>query len=160
MHVLCSDSSLQPPSLKVCDDRRCEGLLRRVGLENNWTSGGIIPAASAEEPREQLHQVLLDLMHKLITLEELVDFILKLQPGSLVAWYKLLQACAGLQNGALDYMVGWIRGGPEMRAFQALNFRNRCQQMALPGRQPRTSEALCRCSIDVLPWVVVCYRPP
>ena len=83
-----------------------------------------------------------------------MDFILKPQPGSLVAWYKLLKACAGLQNGALDYMVGWIRGGPEMRAFQALNFRNRCQQMALPGRQPRTSEALCRCSIDVLPWVV------
>ncbi|CAE7476687.1 unnamed protein product [Symbiodinium natans] len=59
--------------LKVCDDVRCEALLRRVGLECNWTSGGIIPAASAEE---------------------LVDFILKPQPG-------------------------WIRGGPEMRAFQA-----------------------------------------
>eukprot|EP00439_Symbiodinium_sp_Y106_P024591 s1013_g3.t1 len=58
--------------LKVCDDVRCEALLRRVGLESNWTSGSL-PAASAEE---------------------LVDFILQPQPG-------------------------WIRGGPEMRAFQA-----------------------------------------
>ena len=29
---------------------RCEALLRRVGLESNWTSGSL-PAASAEELR-------------------------------------------------------------------------------------------------------------